>query len=77
MLMILLITTSLCVCVCVCSCIMSDVLTRHLRCVVSPPIIMTKCTDEKHGNYDLTIIILWNNYYNLNFNVGLSGDSKK
>ena len=29
------------------------------------------CTDGnwKHGNYDLTIIILWNNHYNLNFNV--------
>ena len=45
--------------------------TRHLRCVVSPPNILTKCTDGKHRNYDLTIIILslWNNHY-LNFNVG-------
>ena len=51
--------------------------TRHLRCMVSPPIIITKCTDGKYGNYDFTIIILWNNHYNLNFNVGLSDDSKK
>ena len=41
------------------------------------PIIITKCTDGKHGNYDLTIIILWNNLLNLNFNVRLSDDSKK
>ena len=34
-------------------------------------------TDGKHGNYDLTIIILWNNLLNLNFNVRLSDDSKK
>ena len=29
------------------------------------------CTDGnwEHGNYDLTIIILWNNHYNLNFKV--------
>ena len=40
------------------------------KCVVSLSIIITKCTDGKHGNYDLTIIILWNNHYNLNFNVG-------
>ena len=45
--------------------------------MVSPPIIITKCTDGKHKNYDLTIIILWENHYNLNFNVGLSDDSKK
>ena len=31
----------------------------------------------KHGNYDLTIIILWNIHYDLNFNVGLSDDCKK
>ena len=24
---------------------------RHLRCVVSPPIIITKCSNRKHGNY--------------------------
>ena len=33
--------------------------TRHLWCVVSQPIIITKCTDGKHGNYnnyDLTIM---------------------
>ena len=46
------------------------------QCVVSPLIIITKCTDGKHRNYDLTIIILWNNHY-LKFNVGLSDDSKK
>ena len=34
------------------------IITRHLRCVVSPPIIITKCTHGKHGNYDLTIMIL-------------------
>ena len=46
--------------------------------MVSPPIIITKCTDGKHGNYDLIIIILiWNNHYNLNFNVGLSDDSNR
>ena len=39
---------------------------RHLRCMVLPPIIITKCTDGKHRNYDLIIIILWNNHYNLN-----------
>ena len=36
---------------------------KHLRCVVSLPITITKCTDGKYGNYDLTIIILWNNHY--------------
>ena len=35
-----------------------------------------QCTDGKNGNYDLTIIIFIY-YYNLNFNVGLSDDSKK
>ena len=45
------------------------VITRHLRCVVLPLIMITKCTDGKHGN-------LWNNH-DLNFNVGLSDDSKK
>ena len=54
-----------------------SIITRHLRCVVSPPIIITKCTDGEYGNYDLTIIILWNNHYNLNFNAALSDDSKK
>ena len=49
--------------------------TRHLWCVVSPPI--TKCTHGEHGNYDLTIVILWNDHYDLNFNVGMSDDSKK
>ena len=53
------------------------IITRHLWCVVSLPIIITKCTDGKHGNYDLTVIILLNNHYDLNFNVGLSDDSKK
>ena len=43
---------------------------RHLWCVVLPLIMITKCTDGKHKNYDLIIIILWNNHYNLNFNVG-------
>ena len=33
--------------------------------------MISKCTDGKHGNYDLIIIILWNNHYDLNFNVGL------
>ena len=50
---------------------------RHLRCVVSPPIMITKCTHGEHGNYDLTIIILWNDHYDFNFNVGMSDDSKK
>ena len=27
--------------------------------------------------YDFTIIILWNDHYDLNFNVGMSDDSKK
>ena len=51
--------------------------TRHLRCVVSPPIMIKKCTHGEHRNYDLTIIILWNDHYDLNFNVGMSDDSKK
>ena len=51
--------------------------TRHLRCVVSLPIMITKCTHGEHGNYDFTIIILWNDHYDLNFNVGMSDDSKK
>ena len=56
-----------------CLCI-AYVKTRYLQCVVLPLIKITKCTDGKHRNYDFTIIILWNNHYNLNFNVG---DSKK
>ena len=31
----------------------------------------------EHGNYDLTIIILCNDHYDFNFNVGMSDDSKK
>ena len=27
--------------------------------------------------YDLTTIILWNDHYDLNYNVGMSEDSKK
>ena len=46
-------------------------LTRHLWCMVSPPIIVTKCTDGKHGNYDLTSNLI------ININVGLSDNSKK
>ena len=42
--------------------------TRHLRFVVSPPIIITTCT--------WTMIYLWNNHYNLIFNVGLSDNSE-
>ena len=34
--------------------------------VVSPPTKIIKYTDGKHRNNDLTIIILWNNHYNLN-----------
>ena len=55
---------------------LTTISTRHLLCVVSPP-IMIKCTHGEHGNYDLTIIILWNDHYDFNFNVGMSDDSKK
>ena len=46
--------------------------TRHLGCVVSPPIMITECTHGEHGKYDLTIIILWNDHYDFNFNVGMN-----
>ena len=41
---------------------------RHLRCVVSPPIIIRNCT--------WTMIYLWNNHYNLIINVELSDNSE-
>ena len=46
-------------------------LMRLLWCMVSPPIKISKRTDGKHGNYDLT------SYLIVIINVGLSDNSKK
>ena len=41
------------------------------------PMVRGLATDNNNKFYMELMIFLWNNHYNLNFNVGLSDNSKK